>query len=325
MRPRPSLTEIFSSFIQFEADRFSGWATDFKLRRSMQNCLVQMPEVNASENFWALYWYKLWQTQPASLAGTHLSAYLQETCYWSVQKTITSLASTQYKLSDCFQIAIAQLDKILKAFNPDQGSMLKIYAGVAFRSRLKDTLRQRQEADICTEWALLRKLSQKQLVASLENAGFTSEKIARYLLAWNCFKTSYVPTRATGTRQLPKPDRATWEAIAKLFNTQRQQQLNSPGAECNPETLEQLLTQCASRARAYLYPPKTSLNAPLPGQTSGELQDDLSDTLHESLLTELIAQEETQNRQTQQAQLKTVLATAIEKLDPQVQKLLQLY
>jgi hypothetical protein len=55
------------------------------------------------------------------------------------------------------------------------------------------------------------------------------------------------------------------------------------------------------------------------------LQDDLSDTLHESLLTELIAQEETQNRQTQQAQLKTVLATAIEKLDPQVQKLLQLY
>jgi hypothetical protein len=62
MRPRQSLTEIFSSFIQFEADRFSGWATDFKLRRSMQNYLVQIPEVNSSENFWALYWYKLWQT-----------------------------------------------------------------------------------------------------------------------------------------------------------------------------------------------------------------------------------------------------------------------
>lgn len=322
MRPRQDTIEIFSTFLQLDAERFRGWATDPKLRRSMQSCLTRLPQPD-SENFWALYWHKVWQTQPAGLAGMHLSAYLQEACYWSAQKTLPILANAQYTLSDCFQMAIARLDKVLKGFNPNHGFGLKSYASATFSSLIKEILRQQHEAAICTDWALLRKISQKRLVESLQNAGLTSE-IASYVLAWNCFKTIYVPTQATGTSKLPKPERTTWEAIAKLYNSDRWSQLHPPGAECSAEILEKWISACAKTVRSYLYPTFTSSNIPKPGQDFGELLDDLSDP-QESLLTEIIAQEEEQDRHAQQAQINAVLVEAVVKLEPQAQKLLQLY
>lgn len=82
---------------------------------------------------------------------------------------------------------------------------------------------------------------------------------------------------------------------------------------------------CTSRVRAYLYPTVTSLNAPRLGQDAGELQDDVPDTGHDSLLADLIADEETQVRQDQQTQINVVLKDALAQLDPTLQELLQLY
>ncbi len=324
MRPRQSILEIFSTFLQFDADRFSGWATDSKLRRSMQRCLDESLPLETDEKFWVLYWYKVWQPQPASLARDHLSAYLQEVCYWAARNTVTSSLSLQYTLSDCFQLAIARVDKILKGFDPLQGFSLKRYASGTFSSLIKELLRQRHEVDICTDWALLRKLSQKRLIESLQNKGLNSETIASYVLAWSCFKTIYVPVQATGTSRLPKPDSATWQAIAELYNTERQSQL-MPGAKCSAESLEQWIATCAKAARAYLYPSVTSINIPKAGQTSGELLDDLPDSLQQSLLTEIIAQEEAQSRYAQQTQINQVLVKALAKLDPEAQALIEMY
>jgi len=325
MRPRQGITEVFSTFLQFDADRVDGWATDAKLRRSMLNCLARLPQPENSEDFWIVYWYKLWQTQPTSLPEAHFSAYLQEVCYWAAQKTSTNFSTGQYTLSDCFQMAIARVNKVLKGFNPQLGFGLKNYASAIFTSVLKDILRQHQEVDVCTNWALLRKLSQKRLVESLQNSGLNSETIACYVLAWNCFKTQYVPLQATGTSKLPKPDRATWVAIVELYNTQRHSQLQSPSLECSPETLEKWMITCAKAARAYLYPTFTSLNAPKPGQDSSEFLDDLPEFPQESLLTQLLDQEEQLGRHSQQTQISAILVEALTKLDPQAQKILQMY
>lgn len=325
MRPRQGITEVFSTFLQFDADRISGWATDPKLRRSMQSCLARLPQPETSEHFWVLYWYKIWLSQPAGMAITHLSAYLQEVCYWAAQKTIASFSTAQYTLSDCFQMAIARVDKVLKGFNPQMGSSLNNYASAIFTSTIRDILRQHQEVDICTNWSLLRKISQKRLVESLQNVGLSSETIACYVLAWNCFKTLYVPVQATVTRKLPKPEHATWVAIAKLYNTQRQSQLTPPGPECSPETLEKWMLACAKAARAYLYPSFTSINAPKLGQDSGELLDDLPESKQESLLTQFIDREEEHSRHLQQTQLSAVLVEAIAKLAPEAQSILQMY
>ncbi len=323
MRSRQVITDVFSTFLQFHGDRVSGWATDPKLRRSMLTCQAQIPQPD-SEQFWLFYWYKIWQNQSVSLAKAHLSAYLQEVCYWAAQKTITSFSTTQYTLSDCFQIAIARVDKVLKGFNPQLGFSLSNYASAIFSGVLKDMLRQHQEVDVCTNWALLRKLSQKRLVESLQNAGLSSETIACYLLAWNCFKTLYIPLQATGTRKLPKPDHATWVAIVELYHVERRRQPNLPGLECSPETLEKWMIACAKAARAYLYPAVTSINAPKPGQESRELLDDLP-SMQASLLTQLIEQEEQHSKDLQQTQLYTFLVEVLAKLAPEAQRILQMY
>jgi RNA polymerase sigma factor (sigma-70 family) len=325
MRPRQSIIEVFSTFLQFDADRFSAWATDPQLRRSMQISQARLPQMETAENFWVLYWYKLWQTQSENLAKAHLAAYLQEACYWAAHKTSASFSNAQYTLSDCFQLAIARLDKVLKGFNPQLGYNFKNYAGAIFSTVLKDILRQQQEVDICTNWSLLRKLSQKRLVESLQNVGLSAETVASYVLAWNCFKLIYVPDHPTGTRQLPKPDPATWEAIAALYNQERHTQLHPPGSECSPQTLEKWLIACAKAARSYLYPSFVSINAPRLGQESGEFIDNLAEFAQETFLNEIIATEEQQSQQLQQTQVKAVLAAAIAKLEPQAQKIIQLY
>jgi RNA polymerase sigma factor (sigma-70 family) len=325
MRPRQNIIDIFSTFLQFEADRFSSWVTDPKLRRSMHNCLGQLPDAQASENFWALYWHKRWKAQPTVLVEAHLSAYLQETCYWSTQRVIPRSTSLPCKLSDYFQIAIAQVPKILNSCDPEQRATLKSYSQVAFGNIIRDALRQQQQIDLCNDWGLLLKLSRKRLKESLQHAGLTDQTIARYLLAWTCFEAGYVLSNSPGIRKIQRPNPATWDAIANLYNTQRQTQLNPPGEECTPETLEKWLLYCANQARSHLYPKVTSLNVPKPGQGAGELLDDLPEAASESLLAGMIEREEAQTRQTQQTQIHAVLTAALAQLDSQAETLMQLY
>jgi RNA polymerase sigma factor (sigma-70 family) len=336
MRSRQSLIEMFSTFLQFDAERWAGWASDPKLRRSMQHCLEQLQrsEREEKENFWALYWHKLWKAQAAPVAGdarsttlarSHLTAYLQESCYWTAKKTSATLASTQYALSDCFQMAISAVDTVLKGFNPTQGYSLKNYASAIFSSALRNELRQRQEIDVSTTWALLRRLSQKRLVESLQQAGTSKEEIASYVLAWKCFKTLYAPAQATATRQLPPPDSATKEAIANLYNKERGNELSPSAPKCSADILEKWLLTCAKAARSYLYPTQVSLNAPTSGEDSDEFLSDLRESVAESLLTELIDREEEQNRLALGTQMRAALTAALDSLDSQAQTLMQLY
>jgi RNA polymerase sigma factor (sigma-70 family) len=222
-------------------------------------------------------------------------------------------------------VAITHIDKILKGFKPNQGFTLKNYASAIFGGVIRDNLRQRGEIDLCTPWSMLRKLSQTRLVESLQAAGLTTETIACYVLAWNCFKTVYVPTKIAVTRRLPRPDSATWEAIASLYNTLRHQQPNPPKLVANPEIIEKWLFICVKAARDYLYPPITSINTPMTGQESGDWLDILPADESESLLTEIITQEEEQSRNEKKSQMHAVLVAAIQKLEPEAQKLLPLY
>ncbi len=234
MLPRQDTVKIFSTFIQFDYDRFSSWATDNRLRRSMRQSLDKIP-TESSENFWALYWHQIWLEQPKGLAKEHLAAYLQEICFWSSTKTISGFSSSQYTVPDCFQVAIARIDKVLKGFDRERGFNLKSYASITFGNLIRELLRQKREVDICSDWSLLRKLSQKRMTEALAGAGLDAEVVESHLLAWNCFKTIYVPERANSTRKLPKPEPETWIAIANLYNKERQTQLSVVGDSATPE------------------------------------------------------------------------------------------
>lgn len=335
MHLREAIVDIFSTFLQFEGDSFSGWATDPRLRRSMQQRLAQFADAEPVERFWVLYWHKYWLKTVEAAKGTdtqveatlplgHLSAYLQETCYWSVQRTMAHSQSPQTRLSDCFQVAIVEVAKILRVYDPDQTASLKTYASIAFANVIRNYLRQRREVDLCNDWGLLLKVSRKQLSEALHAGGLTSEQIDRSLLAWSCFNDLHTPNQTPGVRKLAAPDATTWAAIATAYN-QQQQQLAVPGSACSPETLERWLLTCAKQVRQYLYPAIASLNVSRSGQTNHEWQDELLDPGQESLLTDLIAQEEDQQRQAQSLQVNQVLVEALAQLKPEAQTLLQRY
>lgn len=321
MLPRQNTLEIFCTFVQFDYDRFSGWATDARLRRSMRQCLSKE---DRSSNFWALYWHQIWQKEPQGLAKEHLAAYLQEVCFWSAVKTIRGFSSTQYTVPDCFQIAIARVDKVLEGFDRDRGFNLKSYASITFGNLIRELLRQKKEIDICSDWSLLRKLSQKRMDEALKNAGLDSQTSQHYILAWNCFKTIYVPQQASSTRKLPKPEQQTWLAIAKLYNRERLTQLDSTDA-VTPETLEKWMINCVKAARSYLFPNVTSIDKPKPGYETGAIVDSLVGEVDDSLLRDLIDKEEVQQRSQQQADINQFLSGCIKKLKPEEQKLLELY
>ncbi len=321
MQFRRDIVELFSTFIHFKAEYSSVWVVDARLRRSMQHCLRNSPEAPVSESFWVCYWYSAWLTSPLSLVEQHLSAYLQEPCYWASQQMVKRFTSSQYKLPDYFQSGIAEVNTVLKGFNPGKGASLKTYAGIVFPSLLRDILRQRHEVDLCTNWTLLRKISKKRLIEALQNLGLAPATIAQYRLAWACFNEVYIQPAAD---LKINPDQHLWAATAALYNSERLNQL-SASSTVSAEAIEQWLTSCVTAVRTYLHPPVASLNAPKSDQASGELQDDLAIHLSESLMTEMIAQEDDENRQAQQAQVHSVLTTALGKLQSESQELMRLY
>lgn len=324
---------MFSTFLQFEADYLSRWVTDLHLRRNMQrNLQAEAGRESSSgwgekspERFWALYWYRCWQAQVDDLAEGHLAAYLQESCYWAAQRTAKKFTNLQFGISDYCQLAIAEVRTVLKGFDPNRGADLKTFASVAFPRVLKDILRQRQEANLCTDLALLRRVSKKRLVEALKQAGLAETAIAQYRLAWVCFNAitaqpqSEPPPLASG-------DRDVWIAVSTLYNAERRTQLDPSTPACSPDTIERWLNQCAIWVRAYLYPPVESLNASKPGlESDHEMQDTLADPAQDSLLTALVMQEEQQERLQQRSDLRSQIVAAIANLDAQSQELLRLY
>lgn len=318
MHPRQNTVEIFSTFIQFEYDRFGGWATDTRLRRSMISLAASEA---SSADFWALYWHRIWLKQPQGLAKEHLSAYLQEVCFWSANKTIRGFSTSQYTVPDCFQMAIARIDKVLGGFDRERGSNLKSYASITFSNTIRELLRQQKEIDICSDWSLLRKLSQKKLSEALANQGLDRDTIEQCILAWNCFKILYVPERAGSTRKLSPPNPTTWDAIVKLYN--RQRQTLAIKASATQEQIAQWLATCAKAGRSYLFPQVTSINQPQPGYDTGEIIDLIVED--DDLLSEMIARETAQQRMAQRSQIDRVLTEAIAQLQPAEQRLLELY
>jgi RNA polymerase sigma factor (sigma-70 family) len=322
MQLRKTPIEMFATFAQLSADRFEGWSTDAQLQGNMKRQMANIPQT--SEQFWTLYWYQFWQQQSHSFAFRHLIAYLQEAALWAAQKRQTTLYNSAHSLADYFQMAMLSCDRVLQGYDPQYGSRLKDYAKAVFHSAIKNTLRQQGDIDICSDWALLRKISQKRLLKALKLQGHPPETCDRYRLAWDCYKAVHNP-KNQGSQRLPPPTPAHWDAIAHLYNQQRQQQL-SPGATAiAPEILQTWLHQCTQAIRAYLYPPVLSLNAPLSTPESSEWLETLRDSPNQTTLDRFIQDEEEQRQQQHRQQIEQTLTEAIAALSAPEQTLLQLY
>jgi len=320
MQARQDIIDQFSTFLQFAGDRLSGWAIDARLRHSMQTQMTELQAQSSSEAFWALYWHQHWlqahqrKDDAVSIAECHLSAYLQESCYWAAQTLLRRVAQSSGTVCDCFQIAIEKVPKVLRACDPNHKVSLKTYSKVAFENIIRDALRQQHEINLCNEWALLLKVSRKQLQEALQQSGLGQKAIAPYLNAFQCYLAGYRLLKSAG--RIHRPDAEGWRILVQLYNQQH------PEESIDATHLEKQLLYCAKQVRAYLYPVVMSLNTPRFEQL--EWQDEICDR-QDTPLVYLIQQEEQTIRRSQQKQLNEILSAALMQLDPQMQTLLKLY
>jgi RNA polymerase sigma factor (sigma-70 family) len=326
MRQRKDLIEIFSTFLQFEDDRPQGWAIEPRLNRSMTR-LIQV-EPLGSEDFWAIYWLRQYAQQATAtnpalhLAISHLSAYLQETCFWAVNRVMPRVGSIQMKLSDCFQVAISDMPKLLVAFDASKPTGLKAYANTVFSNCLRDSLRQRREIDFCTEWGLLQKISRKRLLDALIASNFDVASRDRYYVAWKALTSHHSSEKSPKLRSIAAPDAQTWQLIEQSYNRERKEFSHLTVATA--KELEKWLLDAAKKVRSYLYPTVNSLNVKKGDDTEAEWESDLVGNDPEPMVY-LEEQETRAERQTQQQQMVVVLHEAIAKLDEPATQLLTLY
>lgn len=327
MRSRQDTAEIFSTYISFESDRFTRWLADPKLRKNMERCLTQVSEFEASKQYFSLYWHQHWEKQSHRLALMHLGAYLQESGYWAANKFSSRFAIQQFSLADCFQVAFTKLDKCLASYQSERGATLESFAKLFFSSTIANELRRAKAIDVVSDWLLLRKLTRKQLIESLKEAGGLDEQAqATYRLAWACFREHYGSQREAGVKRLPKPTMETWSAVAKLYNAERLSQLSVLGESVDASTVQAWLADCVQWARRYLYPTVASLNVSVPGQVSGEAQDFLSDGFEDSLIDKALLVAAENSRLQQQQTVNTILEKAVSALKaPEKQFLYQYY
>jgi RNA polymerase sigma factor (sigma-70 family) len=329
MQPRRTVLEQFSTFIRFENDRFQQWLTEPALRRNLQRHTSNTDKTAAdgsSQDYWVLYWHRAWsahQSNPAQqLALGHLSAYLQEVCYWVAHRTARQLKGIQYGVADCFQVAIATVPTLLKGYSPAQGASLATYAKLCFGNTIRDVLRQRREVTSRSDWGLLRKASHKQVKEALQAAGLGPEQVTAYRIAWMAYKTCWAGQTAA-TRQLAAPNTETWQAIADQYNGQVASDFGPDGELVTAATLEQWLKDTAKALRQQLHPTVVSLNVPQFDDGS-EWQDDLPDG-DATPWAALVQAEEIQERQQQRLQVSEQLRAAVADLQPQDRELLSLY
>ncbi|MEO1634250.1 MAG: sigma-70 family RNA polymerase sigma factor [Cyanobacteria bacterium J06631_9] len=347
MLPRITVLEMFTTFIRFSDDRFEAWITDSRLRRSMAQEKIRSPSSESPssetpsseplsespsqpEAFWALYWFQQWQTKAHPQAALHLSAYLQEACYWASETITQRFVSVHVSLADGFQSAIAQTDRILARYDPTYGSSLKGYARTAFTNFIRDCLRQQKAADICSDWGLLRRLSQTQVRQSLLTAGFID--IETDIATWKCFKAVCVPDvqriASRSVRTLTAPDAALYTQIAERYNQQSSK--NADAQKIDARAVTTSLKRTIQAARAYLNPSVTSLNQSQyndSGSADSEhaLLNTLSMPARDTPMAQMMAAETYAEQQQKWAAMAAVLQDAITQIETPQQALLQLY
>jgi RNA polymerase sigma factor (sigma-70 family) len=240
---RKHLVEQFSTFLEVD-DRNdyldSRWQSSARLCNNIRKAIATDP--NAKEEYWAKHWLtQILQNSKDSLARGHLAAYLEEVCYITIIKITPILSVYNLRKVDCFLIAreaAVKVEKVFKTYD-FKTSGVKTYAEYRIRGEVLQTLRRGREEDKYSWSALLRNTSQKRLLEVLTKAGFKEPELSRFLLAFNSFKSKYVPTKQKGSKQLQPPTAKQLGEIALFYR-----QCHPKKEPITVEEIQRLLDTC---------------------------------------------------------------------------------
>lgn len=288
MKKREDIVEKFSTFLSFGNPNLTRnliWHTDPELERYIKHLVKSEPEAN--KEFWARYFLKIltevshsqnreaenkkdtqtpiqtatgkfYVSPSSSIAGRHLSAYLQEACLWASQKSYQRFKFLRHKypLEEYFQIANSAANppaKLFKNFNLEHPQTnIEGYAKTALVRFVSNTIyRQDIEAkrDKFSDYGLLKDLTNKELREALTYQGIKNNQIPSYCLVWQCLNEIYQPNQSLVNSNFKYPSETQLIQITFRYN-QRQNKLHYSTAT-SVDKIQNMLSTCIKAARDY--------------------------------------------------------------------------
>jgi len=335
MKTRQSLVERFSSFIQWENNKFKAWISDLTLRRNMERYLSSDTSSPTAEQYWVLFWHKDWlkkrdeknsaksiiidekKLKLQNIAQQHLYAYLQEVCYWSAVNFEQNYKNRfEYRSEDYFNIAVLKFNDILSNFNPQLNPNLRTYASMRLKWAIIDEMRRVNRTFGYTTWSLLLNCTETRLTKALIEAGILRENLEKYLIVLDYYKELYASSKIKLNGKLQEPNLETWEKIAAACKKE------NPLLPIDVVQVKKSLKTCGEALLNYLSPQMISTNMLISADGEKELEDFLADPKQDLLLETLEEREKiAENFQ----QISTWLKIEIEELDREKQSILEMY
>lgn len=312
------------SIFKSQVNNTDPWKPILRLEKNMRLLMESCPDPKTPYTtpyllryFWqeACFTKSIW-------AKHHLSAYLEEACYWATNKIHDLLCSQDKNFwLDCFQIArqAALTPQIFSKYNDSRGMKLKTYLQFKIERYLLEVLRKGQEATSYSDWGLLRDISKKSLKNALKQVDITEPQLSRCMLAWQDFKEIYTPTQVRRQLQPPTPEELA--AIAEYYNLCARQQAALSGDDIkSADDINILLKICIKAARA-----STAIPQSVSWDDPNYLEEDFDHPNNEHLRppTPENLQEQAE-RSNQRQQIRAVLAQAIAELPQSAQTMLLL-
>ncbi len=262
MQTRLTIVEQFSSFLLVtDSERFiTRWHIEPKLKRNLEK--IRQKKTIKPEDLA----YQLLENikQKSNLIEVHhLTAYLQEVCYWASKEVYNRLGNMIKSLTreECFLLANSaslQPQKLLARYCLNGGSKITTYAQTRLKTVISDLVYQQRGWKLCSDWGLLKKMSKINRQKSLtEIGGLTGEKLQAYLLVWQCFTDNVASSSPHKNRKLSPPNSGQLQLMTKQYNLLANK-LFKTKSQLTVNQLQTRLEFCCKIARQFTNPQTVS-------------------------------------------------------------------
>ncbi len=330
------IKEKFSTFFDLEEQpsnlRINNLLKAPKLANHFYHIFQSCPDGTA-EYFAKNFVKELQKNNHTKLYEEHLSAYLEEPCFWLAEelyKQLRQLRQLNYSRLDCFQEArkvASQPITIYKTYNFKDSNPMT-WGKRQIKSKVKQTVYVGRDFCKYGTWCGLKYLSEKILREALQaKSGITEKKeIESHVLVVNAYKEIYRSSQLKKFEgRLPEPNQAQWEEIQKYYNfrcSEYNKKLSADESDrleviTNFQVIKEKFITCYSVARNYIcMVEETVENIDI---ISNEI---MADNQHEVIAVNHPEKEiETEEKQ----QIVSICLYEFAKLPPESQKLIQLF
>ncbi len=226
-----NIKQKFSTFLNVEEQsrglriRISHLQTRFQLAKNINSILESNPDGTA-EYFAQTFVKELQKNNQTKLYAEHLSAYLEEPCFWLARGELSQqLEPLKYSKLDCFQEArkvAAQPIIIYEKYNFTDSNP-STWAKLQIKNKVKQTAYSGRELCKYATWSLPKYLSENRLKEALKiKLGIKAKKeIESYVFAVKSYKAIYRSSQPEKNKgKLPEPNQEQWLEIQKYYNFQ---------------------------------------------------------------------------------------------------------